>query len=166
VVLIHSVVPISHFHIILKFWELYLKLGGIIPPEDNFHLEGTIMRGGNLNLEPTINLMEKMCPPHLICGISLFQEIHSSCGDTILNLHNNLLMDKHQIHLTILKTHLAILHLHMFLKTPQILCTLVNTNLTREGPLVTIIRITQCMVLLVSLCHTSITHRLTNNYLF
>jgi hypothetical protein len=87
-------------------------------------------------------------------------------GDTILKLHNNLLMDKRQIQLIILKTHPVILRSHMFLKTPQILCTLVNTNLIQEGPLVTIIRITQCMALLVSLCHTSITHRLTDNYLF
>jgi hypothetical protein len=119
------------------------------------------MLGDNLNLEPTINRMEKMCLPHLIRGISLFQETHSSRGDTIHKLHNNLLMDKCQIHLIILKTHPVILRSHMFLKTPQILCTLVNTNLTQEDPLVTIIRITQCMVLLVSLCHTSITHRLT-----
>jgi hypothetical protein len=54
-------------------------------------------------------------------------------------LHNNLLMDKCQIQLIILKTHPVILRSHMFLKTPQILCTLVNTNLIQEGPLVTII---------------------------
>jgi hypothetical protein len=95
--------------------------------------------------------------------------------DTILKLHNNLfplkrpiyilLMDKRQIRLIILKTHPVILRSHMFLKTPQILCTLVNTNLIQEDPLVTIIHLTQCMVLLVFLCHTSITRRLTNNYL-
>jgi hypothetical protein len=160
---------------VLKFQEIYLKLGGILPLEDNFHLEGTLMLGGNLNPEPTINHMEKMCLPRPIHGTSLFQGTHSSWGDTILKLHNNLfplkgliyilLMDKHRIWLIILKTHPVILRSHMFLKTPQILCTLVNTNLIQEGPLVTIILITQCMVLLVSLCHTSIIHRLTENYL-
>jgi hypothetical protein len=133
------------------------------------------MLGGNLNPEPTINRMDKMCLPHLIRGTSLFQETHSSQGDTILKLHNNLfplkgpiyilLMEKCQIHLIILKTHLVILCSHMFLEPPQILCTLVNTNLIQEDPLVTIIRLTQCMVLLVFLCHTSITRRLTDNYL-
>jgi hypothetical protein len=112
------------------------------------------MLGGSLNPKLTINCTDKMCPPHPIHGTSLFQEIHSSQEDTILKLHNNLLMEKCQIQLTIVKTHLVILRLHMLLKTAQILCTLVNTKLIQEGPLVTIIHITQCMALLVSLCHT------------
>jgi hypothetical protein len=134
------------------------------------------MLGGNLNLDLTINRMDKMCLPHLIRGTSLFQETHSSQGDTILKLQNNLfplkgpiyilLMEKLQIQLIILKTHLVILRSHMFLELPQILCTLVNTNLIQEDPMVTIILLTQCMVLLVFLCHTSITHRLIDNYLF
>jgi hypothetical protein len=115
--------PFSHLHLVLKFRELYLKLGGILPPEDNFHLGGTLMQGGTLNLELTINRMDTMCLPHLIHGITLFQETHSSQQDTILKLHNNPLMEKCQIQLIIIKTHPIILCSHMFLKTPQILCT-------------------------------------------
>jgi hypothetical protein len=63
VVLIRLAVPVSHLRLVLKFRELYLKLGGILPPEDNFHLEGTLMLGGSLNLELTINHMDKMCLP-------------------------------------------------------------------------------------------------------
>jgi len=60
---------------------------------------------------------------------------------------------------------LRILRSHMFLKTPRILCTLVSINLMQEDPLVILIHLTQCMFLLVFLCHTSIIHKLTDNYL-
>jgi hypothetical protein len=66
------------------------QAGGILPLEENFHLEGTLMMGRNLNPEPTINRMDKMCLPHPIRRISLFQETHSSRRDTILKLCNNL----------------------------------------------------------------------------
>ena len=48
VVLIRSMVLVNHLHLALKSRELYLKLGGILPPEDKSHLEGTLMLGGIL----------------------------------------------------------------------------------------------------------------------
>jgi hypothetical protein len=39
---------VSHLHLAFKSRELYLKLGGILPPEDKFHSEGTLMLGGIL----------------------------------------------------------------------------------------------------------------------
>ena len=101
------------------------------------------MLEGSLNPDPTINCMDKMCLPHLIHGTSLFQETHSSQQDKILRLHNNILMEKIQTQPITLKTHLVTLRSHMLLKTPQILCTLVKNNLMQEGPLVTIIHVTQ-----------------------
>jgi hypothetical protein len=73
-------------------------------------------------------------------------------------------MGKHQIQIIILKTHQVILRSHMFLNPPRILFTLVSNNHMQEDLLVTIIHLTQFTVLLVSLCHTSITLRLTDNY--
>jgi hypothetical protein len=78
----------------LRSRELYLKLGGILPPEDKFHSEGTLMLGdilpseekfhsgdtlmlgGSLNPKYTINHKDKMCLSHLIRGVSLFKETH------------------------------------------------------------------------------------------
>ena len=51
-------------------------LGGILLLEDKFHSGGTLMLGGNLNPEYTINHKDKMCPLHLIRGASLFKETH------------------------------------------------------------------------------------------
>jgi hypothetical protein len=48
------------------------------------------MLGGNLNPEPTINHMDKMCLPHPIHGTSLFSGNPQFLGDTILKIHNNL----------------------------------------------------------------------------
>jgi hypothetical protein len=128
--------------------ELYLKLGGILPPEDKFHSGGTLMLGGilppedkfhsgdtlmlggSLNPESTINHMDKMCPPHPIRGTSFPKETHSSRQDKMFRPRNNPLMDKCQTHPITHKTHPVILRSHMLLKTSQILCTLVKTNLT------------------------------------
>jgi hypothetical protein len=61
------------------------------------------MLGGNLNPKPTINRMDKMCLPHPIRGISLFRETHSSRGDTILKLHNNLFLLKGLIYILLME---------------------------------------------------------------
>ena len=183
------VAPVSHLHLALRSWELYLMLGGILPPEDKFHSGGTLVLGGNLKSESTINHKDKMCPSHPIRGASLFKEIcmplrdklclphlthgtflsqetHTSQKDKIHRLRNNLLMKKCPTQPITLKTHPVILRSHILLKTLQILCTLVKTNPTWEGPRVIIIHITQYWAPLVCLCRTSITHRLTDNYLF
>jgi hypothetical protein len=102
----------------------------ILPPEDKFHSGGTLMLGGSLNPESTINHTDKMCPPHPIRGTSFFKETHSSRQDKMFRLRNNPLMDKCQTHPITHKTHPVILRSHMLLKTSQILCTLVKTNLT------------------------------------
>jgi hypothetical protein len=119
------------------------QAGGILPPEEKFHSGGTLMLGGSLNPESTTNHTDKMCLPHPIRGTSLSWEIHSSWQDTILRLCNNLLMEKCQTQPITLKTHPVILCSYMLLKTPQILRTLVKTNLIQEGPQVTIIHTTQ-----------------------
>jgi hypothetical protein len=119
------------------------QAGGHHPTGGQFPFGGHPHAGGKPQSGATINHTDKMCLPHPIRGMSLFRETHSSRQDTILKLHNNLLMDKCQIQPITLKTHPVILRSHMLLKTPQILCTLVNTNLIQEGPLVTIIHITQ-----------------------
>jgi hypothetical protein len=170
VILTRSTTLVSHWHIAFKSRELYLKLGGILPPEDKFHSEGTLMLGGilppedkfhsggtlmlggNLKSKSTINHKDKMCPSHPIRGAFLFKEIcmpprdkmylrhlihgtfpfqetHNSWQDKTLRLCNNLLMDKCPIQPKTLKTHPVILRSHMLLKTPQILRTLVKTNL-------------------------------------
>jgi hypothetical protein len=137
----------------LKSRELHLKLGGTLPPEDKFHSEGTLMLGGNLKSESTINRMNNLCPwhpthgaflfkathmppqdrlclPHLIRGMSLSKEIHTSRQDKICRLRNNLLMDKCPTQPSTLKTHPVILRSHKLLTTFQILCTLAKTNPT------------------------------------
>ena len=123
-------------------------LGYILPPEDKFHSEGTLMLGGillledkfhsrgtpilwgNLNPEYTINHKDKMCLLHLIHGASLFKETHMPTRDKMFRLSNNTLISKCQTHPIIHKTHPVILRSQTLLKTSQILCTLVKTNLT------------------------------------
>jgi hypothetical protein len=106
-----------------------LMLGGILPPEDKFHSGGTLILGGNLKSESTINHKDKMCLSHPIHGASLFKEICMPPWDKMFRLRNNPLMDKCQTHPITLKTHPVILRSHMLLKTLQILRTLVKTNL-------------------------------------
>jgi hypothetical protein len=148
VVLTRSATLVSHWHLAFRSREIYLKLGGILPPEDKFHSEGTpmlggilppedkfhsrgtLMLGGSLNLEYTINQKDKMCPPHPMRGASLFKEIHMPPRDKMFRLRNNPLMDKCQTHPIIHKTHPVTLRSQMLLKTSQILCTLVKNNLT------------------------------------
>ena len=152
VVLTQSATLVNLLRLALKSRELYLKLGGILLPEDKFHSGGTLILGGNLNPEYTINHKDKMCPRHLIRGASLFKEIHmppqdkmclphlihgtflfqetrTSWQDKIRRLRNNLFMDKCPTQPTTLKTHPVIPRSPMLLKTLQILCTLVKTNL-------------------------------------
>ena len=140
VVLTQSATLVNFLRLALKSWELYLKLGGILPPEEKFHLEGTLMLGGNLKSESTINRMEKPCPwhpshgaslfkaihmppqdrlrlPHLIRGTFLPKEIHTSRQDKIRRLHNNPLMEKFPTQPSTLKTHPVILRSHKLLKT-------------------------------------------------
>jgi hypothetical protein len=62
------------------------------------------------------------------------------------------------------QTHQVILLSHMFLNPPRILFTLVSNNRMQEDLLVTITHLTQFTVLVVSLCHTSITLKLTDSY--
>jgi hypothetical protein len=128
------------------------QTGGHPPTGGQIPFGGTLMLGGNLKSESTINHKDKTCPPHPIHGASLFKEIrmpprdkmclphlihgtflfqetHTSQQDKILRLHNNLLMDKCPTQPITLKTHPVILRSHMLLKTPQIMHTLVKTNL-------------------------------------
>jgi hypothetical protein len=137
----------------LKSRELCLKLGGTLPPEGKSHSEGTLMLGGNLKLESTINHKDKRCPwhptrgtslfkaihippqdqlclPHLTRGTFLSKEIHISRQDKIHRLRNNLLMDKCPTQPSTLKTHPVILRSHKLLTTIQILCILAKTNPT------------------------------------
>jgi hypothetical protein len=136
--------------------------------------QGNLILGGNLNLEPMhqpSGQMHLQCP---IRGTFLSQGNPLFSGGIILKVYNNLIllkgliyillmdkmftpMGKHQIQLIILKTHLVILRSHMFLNPPRIMFTLVSNNPMQEDPLVKIIHLTQFTVLLVSLCHTSIT---------
>jgi hypothetical protein len=48
------------------------QAGGHPPTGGQLPFGGHPHAGGNLNPEPTINRMDKMCLPHLIHGISLF----------------------------------------------------------------------------------------------
>jgi hypothetical protein len=94
-----------------------LMLGGILLPEDKFHSGGTLMLGGNLNPEYTINHKDKMCLPHPIRGASLFKETHMPPQEKMCRLRNNPLMGKCQTHPIIHKTHPVILHSQILLKT-------------------------------------------------
>ena len=153
VALTQSATLVNFSRLALKSRELRLKPGGTLPPEDKSHSEDTLMLGGNLKLESTINPKDKMCPchptrgaslskvihmpprdqlslPHLIRGTFLLKEIHTFRQDKIHRLRNNLLMDKCPTQPSTLKTHPVILHSHKLLKALQILCTLAKNNLT------------------------------------
>jgi hypothetical protein len=129
------------------------QAGGHPPTRGKIPFGGHPHAGGNLKSESTINHKDTMCPLHPIRGASLFKEIrmpprdklclphlthgtflsqetHTSRQDKIHRLCNNLLMDKCPNQPITLKTHPVILCSHKLLKTLQILCTLVKTNLT------------------------------------
>ena len=129
VVLTQSATRVNLSRLALKSRELYLKLGGTLPSKGKSHSGGTLILGGNLKSESTINHKGKLCPLHPIRGASLFKEIRMPPWDKMFRLHNNPLMEKCQTHPITLKTHPVILCSHMLLKTPQILYTLVKTNL-------------------------------------
>jgi hypothetical protein len=164
-------------------------LGGNLHLEDNLHLEGNLclagnlMLGGSLRLEPIINLLDRTFLQILICGTFLFQEIHSSLGDIILKVYNNLLFLKELIHILLMDKMFTPLYgkppnptynpqnpsgytpLTHVSQTPSNPVYSGQQKPYAEDPMVIIIHLTQCMVLLVFLCTTSITHRLTDNYL-
>jgi hypothetical protein len=140
VVLTQSAILVNILHLALKSQELYLKMGGILPPRDKFLSGGTLMLGGNLKSDSTINHKGKMCPlypirgvslfkeirmpprdklclPHLIHGVFLSQETDNSRQEKILRLRNNLLRDKFPTQPILLKTHLGIPRSPMLLKT-------------------------------------------------
>jgi hypothetical protein len=77
---------------------------------------------------------DKMCLPHLIRGAFLFKETHMPPRGKTFRLRNNPLMDKCPTQHIIHKTHPVILRSQILLKTSQILCTLVKTNLNMRGP--------------------------------
>jgi hypothetical protein len=63
---------------------------------------GNLMLGGSLKMGPIINLMDRMCLQFPIRGTSLSQETHSSLGDIILKVYNNLLFLKELIYILLM----------------------------------------------------------------
>jgi hypothetical protein len=87
VVLTQSVTLVNLSRLALKSRELYLKLGGTLPPEGKSHSGGTLMLGGNLKPESTISHKDKLCPLHPIRGASLFKEIRMPPRDKLCLPH-------------------------------------------------------------------------------